>query len=172
MGFDLFDIGYTEETFSEYQDLVDYVESHLDKPCEYFIAGGSLADLSLPNRNTISDIDIYFESQAHMDKFLDALIVKTLISESFSSINAITLSTTTPIQLITLFKDTPNEVLDRFDLNKSKIGINQNKEVFQHRTFSHHYPGGSYLCHTGPDAWRYRPLLDNCSGGYPALGCL
>ncbi len=127
---------YNPKTYTGIEELVDTIDEELLSPCEYFIAGGApaLMDLkSTVNKSEINDIDIFFKSKKHLNKFKNNL---RDISRDDVTVNAenIYLSDIR-IQLITMKYGSPEEILETFDLNKSKIGITSKKETIKHKSY-------------------------------------
>lgn len=122
----------------------------------YFIAGGACIDVMNNTRLELSnDVDIFFENQEDFDMAHEDLLAWGYHSVKFESPNARMYTYNEPspvfespntlihtnnelrfelVQLIKIF-NTPEDTLERFDLNKSQIGITSKGEVIVHKNF-------------------------------------
>ena len=130
------DLKPLEARYSNARDFHDYVKSTLEIE-QFYIAGGSVGDLVMGKKR--NDIDIYFESQEDYDLALSVIQKKTQdknpsFFHRFSTSSAETFYTDINgigvFQFIKKVFGSPQDIVDSFDLNKSKCIITNTVEFF------------------------------------------
>ena len=121
------------------EEILDMILDGLNRDFKFYILGGSqLGLLKNESINNSVDIDLFFPNKKEYQKLKGALI-----NRGFNILKNTDFATTFfinefAVQLIKFNFGTPDEVCEKFDLNKSRIGIivDGNSIInYAHRTF-------------------------------------
>ena len=127
------DMTYNETTkcFVTHKDLVDYVKNIIHEDVYFMIAGGSLVDVQY--LRNINDIDVFFTCKEDFDRF-NTFMSNSNVKKVIETHNSITYDAIdgNTIQAIQKQFGTPEEILDTFDLNQSKVLIDSHYGYFDH----------------------------------------
>lgn len=126
-----------QDTLYKLTRLVTPVKDYLGKKglnIPFFVAGGSVFSTLIDSE--WDDLDVYFYNKEDMEKACESVGNSYL----FDTNNAMTLAvsdySSEKTQFIKLKTGTPQEVIDTFDLNCSKVAFDSEYKLHHHKTFS------------------------------------
>ncbi len=131
---------YSDEykKISSYEDIIKFISSNIDiKDIEFYILGGSCFNISLGRRlEYTQDIDIFFPNETEYLKMHERLKEKMKDSTSLTK-NAITFNLGRNVQLIKRNFGSVENIISKFDLNKSRIGFIKKKDSLEYIEYEH-----------------------------------